>query len=147
MQRRRYGKDQMKIPTYRQAAFQLIYPYELFGILALVAVPVPAGVVSDSVMIALATLLKMTAMAAVLHWLIALKALSWSGHSLCRSKNCPPYSLNIWATSKGCLLLIGPITLSWLIERAFNRRINSGHMEIHHSSTHGAMAQQFLDQL
>ncbi len=61
MQNRRYGKDQMKIPAYRQAAFQLIYPYELFGILAFVAVPVPAGVVSDSLMITLATLLKMTA--------------------------------------------------------------------------------------
>jgi hypothetical protein len=33
----------------------------LFGILALVAVSVPAGVVSDSLMIALATLLQMTA--------------------------------------------------------------------------------------
>jgi len=60
MQSRRYGKNQMKIPTYRQAAFQLIYPYELFGILALVAMPVPAGVVGDSLMIALVTLLQMT---------------------------------------------------------------------------------------
>jgi len=60
MQSRRYGKDQMKIPTCRQVAFQLIYPYELFGILALVAVSVPAGVVSDSLMIAFATLLQMT---------------------------------------------------------------------------------------
>ena len=51
----------MKISTYRQAAFQLIYPYELFGILALVAVSVPARVVSDPVMIALATLLQMAA--------------------------------------------------------------------------------------
>ena len=50
----------MKIPAYRQATFQLIHPYELFGILAFVAVSVPAGVVSDSVMIALATLLQMT---------------------------------------------------------------------------------------
>ncbi len=85
-------------------------------------------------------------MAAVLHWLIALKALNWSGHNLCRSKNCPPYSLNIWATSIGCLELIGPIVLTWLIKRAFNRRINSGHMQVNHGRAHRAVPQQFLDQ-
>lgn len=51
----------MEIPANRQVAFELIDPNELLGILALVTVTVPTGIVGYPLMATLVTTLHMAA--------------------------------------------------------------------------------------